>query len=403
MPPVSDSGPFGGDPFRGMPFFGDLARMLQGQGPISWDAAKQFAHMIATEGRPETNVDPLQRIKLEELTRIAEIQVAGMTGLPTSVTGRLVTVAAVTPGQWAARALEDYRPLFEKLAGALASGATLPGDDVAALDDDEAQEFAVFSGLMQMLSPMMLGMSAGSMVGHLSRRCFGQYDLPIPRRASDELQLVIPTVDAFANDWSLPGDDLRLWLCAQELVHHAVLGVPHVRDALSGLMGEYVAGFRPNPNALQDKLASLDPSSASSLGGMQEVFSDPEVLLGAMQSPAQEALRPRLDALVAVIVGFVDHTMDAIGARLLGDHRRLAEALRRHRVEADPSDRFVERLLGLSLGQDQVDRGSRFVAGVVERSGAEGLARLWGRAQDLPTPAEVDAPGLWLARIDLPG
>ncbi len=46
--------------------------------------------------------------------------------------------------------------------------------------------------------------------------------------------------------------------------------------------------------------------------------------------------------------------------------------------------------------------GAAFVDGVVERAGAEGLARLWASADNLPTPAEVDAPGLWLARIDLP-
>ena len=33
----------------------------------------------------------------------------------------------------------------------------------------------------------------------------------------------------------------------------------------------------------------------------------------------------------------------------------------------------------------------------------EGLARLWSDERNLPTPAELDAPGLWLARIDLPG
>ncbi len=80
----------------------------------------------------------------------------------------------------------------------------------------------------------------------------------------------------------------------------------------------------------------------------------------------------------------------------------VTEAVRRRRVEADQSDRFVERLFGLELTQAQYDRGSRFVAGVVERAGAEGLARLWSEERYLPTPAEVDAPGLWLARIDLP-
>jgi uncharacterized protein (DUF2342 family) len=105
---------------------------------------------------------------------------------------------------------------------------------------------------------------------------------------------------------------------------------------------------------------------------------------------------------VAVVIGFVDHTVDSIAERLLSSGSLVAEAVRRRRVEADTADRFVEKLLGVTVTQAQVDRGNRFAAGVVERAGNEGLARLWGSAKELPTPAEVDAPGLWLARIDLP-
>jgi uncharacterized protein (DUF2342 family) len=76
--------------------------------------------------------------------------------------------------------------------------------------------------------------------------------------------------------------------------------------------------------------------------------------------------------------------------------------MRRQRVEADPSDRFIERLLGLELTQAQVDRGTNFINGVVERTGKEELARLWEDSKNFPTPNEVDAPGLWLARLDLP-
>jgi len=39
---------------------------------------------------------------------------------------------------------------------------------------------------------------------------------------------------------------------------------------------------------------------------------------------------------------------------------------------------------------------------VVERAGTDGLRRLFTHPDNLPTPAEVDAAGLWLARIDLP-
>jgi uncharacterized protein (DUF2342 family) len=71
-------------------------------------------------------------------------------------------------------------------------------------------------------------------------------------------------------------------------------------------------------------------------------------------------------------------------------------------VEADPSDRFIERLLGLELTQTQVDRGTAFINGVIERSGTSELSRLWEDSKNFPTPNEVDAPGLWLARLDLP-
>ena len=46
--------------------------------------------------------------------------------------------------------------------------------------------------------------------------------------------------------------------------------------------------------------------------------------------------------------------------------------------------------------------GAAFIEGVAERAGEAGLARLWESERVLPTPAEVDAPGLWLARIELP-
>ena len=69
---------------------------------------------------------------------------------------------------------------------------------------------------------------------------------------------------------------------------------------------------------------------------------------------------------------------------------------------AHKGDRFVEKLFGLELSQKQYDRGEAFVRGVVERAGRDGLARLWTSTRELPTPNEVDAPGLWWERINLP-
>ena len=398
---MSDPGPLGGDPFKGLPFFGDLAKMLHQQGPVSWDAAAQLALSIASGGASEPNVDPMERIRLEQLARVAELQVADASGLTPSATGLGVTVVPVTRTQWVQRSLDAYRPLFERLATSLtppvteAGTGTDPSDPLAA----GADPANFLAPLMAMIGPMMLGMTAGSMLGHLARRSFGQYDLPVPRPEGDELLLVVANLDEFGEEWSLPDEDLRLWICLHEIAHHTVLGIPHVRARLTQLLEEYVSGFDPDPNALEARLGEVDPTSGDALAGLQGVLSDPEALLGAVRSPEQLALLPQLEALVAVVVGYVDHLMDRVGGRLIGSYAMLTEALRRRRVTADESDRFVERLLGLELGQDQYDRGEAFVAGVVDRAGTEVLERLWADEADLPTPAEVDAPGLWLARL----
>ena len=183
-----------------------------------------------------------------------------------------------------------------------------------------------------------------------------------------------------------------------------MLGVPHVRERLTELLQRHASSFESDPRALEERLGGIDLSAGpEALAEIQAQLGDPDAVLGAVRSPAQEQLQPELTALVATVTGYVDHVMDRIGSTLIGSYDQITEALRRRRVEADQSDRFVERILGLELDRAQYDRGSAFADGVVERAGGEGLARLFDGPEMLPTPAEVDAPGLWLARIDLPG
>ncbi|MGH9282710.1 MAG: zinc-dependent metalloprotease, partial [Acidimicrobiales bacterium] len=242
-------------------------------------------------------------------------------------------------------------------------------------------------------------MQAGTMVGHLARRALGQYELPVPRPPSDELVVVPTNLLELATDWSIPPDDARLWLCLSEVTHHAVLGRPHVRARLEGLLRDYVGGFRPDPSSLEDRFTAIDPTDPTSF---QAVMGDPSELLGAMETPAQKQTLARIEALVAAVEGYTDHVLDLVGARLVTGYPALVEALRRRRAERGEGERFVARLFGLDVNPAQYERGRSFVRGVVERAGEAGLARLWSSAKELPTPAEVDAPGLWLERIDLP-
>jgi putative hydrolase len=382
------------NPFANMPLFGDLAKALQGQGPLNWDAAKQFATLASTGGSAEANVDPTVRIAYDGLLPIAEMHVRDVTGHE----GPSPRLELVTPGVWAQRTLEDYRPLFTELAVSLGR----PPSGGAGLDAPDDPMMAMMAGLSQMMAPAMMGMSIGSMVGRLASRAFGQYDLPVPRTSST--MLVVPrTVDQFAGEWSLPLDEMRLWVLAQELIGHTVYSHEATREAIISLVRRHVGAFRPDPSSVSEKLAELDLDDAGDpMAAIQRAFADPEVLLGAVRSPEQVAMAAVLDASTAAVVGYVDYMVDSVAARLIGgDALRIAEAVRRRRIEAGAEDVFIERLLGLQVTPALVQRGKNFVAGVVDRAGEAALAKLFVSADALPTPAELEAPGLWLARIEL--
>ena len=125
---VSTSGPFGpdpsdddGNPFGSMSFFlHDLSRMFSGGPAGSWESAYQLAGAIANEGRPESNLDPSDRVAIEQLARVAELQVAEATGRPFDAQIRLEPLNRT---QWARRFLDDERPLLERLSGSI--GAAL--------------------------------------------------------------------------------------------------------------------------------------------------------------------------------------------------------------------------------------------------------------------------------------
>ncbi len=250
------------------------------------------------------------------------------------------------------------------------------------------------------MAPAMAAMQVGSVVGHLARRSLGQYDLPLPRTPSNEILVAACNLDRFAEEWSVPIDDLRLWLCAHEMAYHAVISKPHVARRLEELVVAHVKLVRPDPRDLEGLLQGIDPGS---IPGLSQIMGDPS-LLGETEvrpSPELEKVRAQLVALTAAIAGYAEYVTSVVASRLIGGHAPIGEAMRRRRVSRGEGERVAEALFGLHLDQEDVDRGAAFVQGVLERADELGLARLWTDEKHLPTPAEIDAPGLWLARIDL--
>ena len=121
-------------------------------------------------------------------------------------------------------------------------------------------------------------------------------------------------------------------------------------------------------------------------------------LAALVQSSEQRGIMRRLQATMAVVEGYSEHVMDAVGADVLPGYERMREAMDRRRQSRSAPQRILERLLGLELKMRQYVVGKRFCDAVVESSGIAVLNRVWEAEQYLPTLAELDEPAAWVAR-----
>jgi putative hydrolase len=393
--------------------FNELMRMLQTPGPVNWELAQRVAEETSTTDREthqpmiDAPTEASERTQVLDIVRAAQTHIAGATALSHALS---LPAEIVDRPEWARRTLDGLRPVLVALAEALTPEADATVEPDA--PDLAANPLGAFgpdmlAGMMSALSPVLLGWLAGSLTGFLAQLALGQYDLPLPLAGEPALTFVTPNIDAFGNDWSLDTTDLRFALGLREAVHGAQRSVPWVRERLVRLSTAYVRGYELRPEALEQQfeaLANFDPSTfdPSNPESFAEVdLPDPGSLLDAMQTPAQQPVLEELQRFAAVLEGYADTVVDAVGEPLVPSLRQIEEAMRRHRVDRGRAAGFVDRMLGLELGREHFEQGHAFCLGVVERGGQEALDRLWESEAMVPTRSELTAPGLWLARIDL--
>ena len=379
---------------------GDLLRLLKTDGPFPFEIAQQLAVSIASEGSPSP-VDPLDRIRLEELVRIADLQVADVTGMTTGVGGRPVSILPLTRPEWALSNLTSWRPALEALATELRPSAEAPTAKPS--DEDDERDVASLIGQWAgAVAPAMIAMQFGSLVGHLATTTLGQYELVLPRLSDDELTVVPENLAAFAKDWSLPKDDVAFFLTVRDVTLQAVMSRPHVRARLLDLILQHAKGFRPDPQALESAFGEASLGDSPGLEELSQLLGTPTALGSMADTPEHQRVSAELQTIAAAIGGYAEWVTKTVSERSIGTSAPILEALRRRRVERSENERLADSLFGLAIDQSAIDKGEAFIRGVLDRHAERELASLFVVPEHLPTPAEIGAPGLWIERINLP-
>jgi coenzyme F420 biosynthesis associated uncharacterized protein len=270
-------------------------------------------------------------------------------------------------------------------------------DPVAARLDERLGFAGPLAGALRAGAAATLAAEAGLVMGYLSSRVLGQYDVSLLGAETEPRLLFVGTNLAGAvRDLDVDADSFGRWICAHELTHvFQFQGVPWLREHMSGLLRRYVETLEVRiESGSAGGLPSLpDPSR------LVETFREGG-LAALVQSPEQRELMDEIQAAMSVVEGYSEHVMDAIAAEVIPDHEALREAMDRRRRSRSAPQRIIERLLGFDVKLRQYELGKKFADAVAAEVGIEGLNRVWLSPEALPSTDELQHPSSWLERTE---
>ena len=247
----------------------------------------------------------------------------------------------------------------------------------------------------------LLAAEAGAISGFLAGRVLGQYEFPVLDPAAPaRLLFVAPNLGHAATALDADADQLLRWVALHETTHALQFGgVPWLREHLAGTVAascsaRHVGRRRASCSGSPTSTTSAGSSTASARAGSPRSRS---ARSGASCSTACRRF-------MAVLEGYAEHVMDAVGAELLDDLAELraraepppARALRLP-ARARAPDRHGPQAAPVRAGQGVLRRASSPAAGS-RRSTASGLAPRRCRR----SPSSTTAGHGWLGRAPTP-
>ena len=349
--------------------------------PVDWDLAERVAVRAAgREPFADSYLGHSLQGDFEEATAEAEALVEQATGLR-SLSGP--ARARVTDrGGWVHANINSFQRLLSPLTDKLGDrmGNTLGGS----------------------VTRRVAGLEVGMLLGWMSTRVLGQYDMLIiddPAQASpDDQDLVYyvgPNVLALEKRFAFPPKQFRLWLALHEVTHRAQFtGVPWLREHFIGLVHETLGAVEPDPQRLVDAVNRLAESIRSGRNPLADGG-----LVNLIAGPEQRAILDQVSGMMSLLEGHGDVTMDRAGEGLVPSADRFGRVLRQRRESARGLNRLVQQLIGLEAKLSQYAEGEAFIAQVERAGGPHLLERAWEEPANLPSLLEIREPHRWIERM----
>ncbi|MGI8532590.1 MAG: zinc-dependent metalloprotease, partial [Geodermatophilaceae bacterium] len=345
-----------------IPLFSELQKLMSWQGgPVNWDLARQSA--ISQVAGGHVPVSDAERRDVEEAIRLADLWLDPMTTLPSGV----AQVQAWSRIEWVEKTLPVWSQLCDPVAGRVvaAMGQALP---------EEAQQLAgPMMGLLGQFGGLMFGAQVGQGIASLAAEVLTSSDVGLPLGPAGTAVLLPQNIQTFSQGLGLPPQEIRLFLALREVAHHRLFRhVPWLTKRLLGTVDAYARGITVDREAINEAMTRIDPSNPESVQ---------EALGGGMFQPQdtaeQQLALARLETLLALVEGWVDHVVAWSADGRLPGAVALRETMRRRRASGGPAEQTFATLVGLELRPRRLREAATLWTLLADRRDLAGRDAIW--------------------------
>jgi coenzyme F420 biosynthesis associated uncharacterized protein len=344
--------------------------------------ARAVAHRLTGDGAL-SNSYLLERLRrdLAEAVPEAERLVAAASGIPRPPP---VEWGIIDRAQWADTNIASMSALIAPLTNKLG-----PRLDAAPAPVRIAQR-------------TLVSVEVGALLGYVSKRVLGQYDLLVPETAGSRevsadgrLYFVGPNMVETERKFGFVPEEFALWVAVHEITHRfQFAGVPWLRPRFMALIERYFDSAQLDARNLAARIRE-----AATRLAQRSVPAEERNPIYLLATPEQRAVIDEIQALMAVVEGHGNFVMDHVGAEVIPSFGRMRGVFERRRRQTNLLQRAFNHAIGLEMKLRQYELGREFCDAVVAMEGLDALGRLWVDQAGFPTLQELRRPSLWLSRV----
>lgn len=375
------------EPFGDIPLFREIQKILSSsEGPVNFEIARQVATALGTEGLSDTSIPAGVSQTLHRAVQEAERLVSGFARRPFDES---LASEPMGRARWVDSTLSSWRWLLEHLAAHFTN-------EMVRAQPESPEMGGTMQGAMGQIAPLLVGVQAGTLVGHLTRGALGRYDYPIPREDEGKIFFVVSNIEKLSHDYSLNLESVMRWMAIHESSRHLVMtSSPWVSRYLKSLLHEVVDATEIDTGDLERRLLELQSKGMESL----QESGEPESQLPIVSTERHRKALERLSAFIAAFEGYAGHVEKAVAGELIDDAARIQESVVRFRAANKEAESLLGSVLGISMDRELETSGMTFCAAVTSLRGLPSLNKVWDAPDNLPTMAEIKDPFSWMERV----